>query len=86
MKYISCFLLAIIFCTKGICGTEFTLLCDPEKKCNKQTDTTAVKKAPVKITPSPAAQQPKKQTAQKEEKKTGGDFISPLSWRPSFIY
>ncbi len=80
-------MLAIVFCTKAICATELGLLCDPEKKCNKPIDTTAVKKAPIKINSSPAAQQPKKQTAQKEEKKTGGgDFISPLSWRPSFIY
>jgi hypothetical protein len=86
MKYISCFLLAILFCAKAICIAELTPLCDPEKKCNKPADTTAVKKAPLKNNPSPAAQQPKKQTAQKEEKKSGGDLISPLSWRPSFIY
>lgn len=81
MKHISCFILAITFY-----ATSVTLACDPAKKGNKPADTTAVKKAPIKITPSPAPQQPKKQTAQKEEKKTGGDIISPLSWRPSFIY
>jgi hypothetical protein len=83
MKYISRFLLAVVFYAAGICTAEACQDFDPGKSC-KAADTTAAKKAPVKLTIT--AQPANKPAAKKEEKKDDGDFVSPLSWRPTFLY
>lgn len=85
MKYISRFLLAVIFYAAGICTAEACQDFDPGKSCNRTADTTAAKKAPVKLTITPA-QPANKPTSKKEEKKDDGDFVSPLSWWPTFLY
>lgn len=84
MKHIYCLLLAIIFYSAGSCNAAANPSCDPGKTCSKSSDTTAAKKTPVKLTITPA-QPANKPTAKKEEKKDNGD-LSPLSWRPTFLY
>lgn len=85
MKHIYCLLLSIIFYSAGSCNAAAKPPCDPGKTCSKNNDTTAAKKNPVKLTITPA-QPANKPAAKREEKKEDGDFVSPLSWRPTFLY
>lgn len=85
MKRIYYFLLTVIFYAAGICSAEASKLCDPTQQVTKPTDTSTLKKAPVKINIAPT-QSIGKPLGKKEEKKKSGDNIFPLSWRPTLVY
>ncbi len=86
MKYITCFLLANIFYFVAFCSFAAANSCDPTQPCKAKADT-ASKKTAVKISPAPAQVQPaNKPTAKKDDKKNSGDYVSPFSWRPTFLY
>lgn len=90
MKQTTCFLLAIFFCFIGLGDLNASPGCDPSQPCKgKTTDTSTIKKAqPVLINTQPKqpAQPANKPTAKKDDKKSGGDYDTPLSWRPTFLY
>lgn len=85
MKHVYCLLLAVIFYSAGSCNAAARPPFDPGKTCSKNSDTAAAKKAQVKISIAPAAQPAAKPAPKKEEKRENRD-LSPLSWRPSFLY
>lgn len=87
MKYTTCFLFITFFCAVVFNSYAACPTSDPNQPCKPKTIDTTGKKATVKINPaSTPAPVPAKPTAKKEEKKNSGDFVSPFSWRPTFLY